>query len=427
MASSQTSTGFDADIAISGGGLAGLVCALAAAHAGLKVIVFDDKPKAESLDAAFDGRASAIAYANFRMLDVLGAGKALRAHACPIRSIMVTDGRYAGPAQASASPGSAFLRFDAGELEGRQGDEPLGWMVENQRMRAALMDALAGMANAQHEAPAHVTSVAADDRGAHVALANGRTVRARVLVGADGDGSLVRQAAGLRRYGWDYDQAGVVATVAMAKSHDHIAHEYFLPSGPFAILPLNDDRASLVWTERKTAAHAAMAASNAAFAQHIRRRFGDFLGGVELTGPRWSYPLGLRVSERFIAQRIALVGDAARRIHPIAGQGFNLALKDAAALAEVLADQARAGLDIAASDALARYQSWRRFDSVAMALATDALNRLFSNDFGPLRAIRNAGMALVNGIGPARRAFARDAGADLGDVPKLLRGQPLSR
>lgn len=416
-------TQFDADIIVAGGGMAGLVTGLALAHAGVDVIVIDAAPLSKRLDAAFDGRASAIAYANFRMLDVLGVGDRLREAACRINDIVVSDGR-APDGLRRGGPGPAFLKFSADELPAR-GADPLGWMVENRAMRAALADALAAAPSARHLAPARINTVRWTPRAGEVVLNDGAVLKAACVVGADGAFSAVRQAAGVRTFGWEYPQHGVVATVAMAKDHGNIAHEYFLPSGPFAILPLNGQRASLVWTEKSRAAKAAMALPVDQFAAELRRRFGDFLGQVNLAGPRWSYPLGLCVAEQFIAPRAVLVGDAARRIHPIAGQGFNLGLKDAAALAEVMAEARHAGLDLGAGDVLERYQSWRRFDSVLMAMATDGLNRLFSNDLSPIRALRGAGLSLVHRIAPARKLFARDAGGDVGDLPKLLRGEAL--
>jgi 2-octaprenyl-6-methoxyphenol hydroxylase len=225
--------------------------------------------------------------------------------------------------------------------------------------------------------------------------------------------------------GWDYPQTGVVATVHMQRDHGGVAHEYFLPSGPFAILPLTDSRASLVWTESKARGAALRNARIEVFEAHLRRRFGDFLGEVGVEGPRFVYPLGLALAERMSAPRIALLGDAAHGIHPIAGQGLNLGLKDAAALAEVLVDAARLGEDLGSETVLERYGAWRRFDNTMLAAATDAFTRLFSNDIAPVRLARGLGMAVVNRIGPARRFFMQEAGGAVGDLPRLLRGEPL--
>jgi len=268
-----------------------------------------------------------------------------------------------------------------------------------------------------------VASVRFEPAHGVVLLKDGTELTGKLVIGAEGRKSLVRDAIGVRTVGWSYRQNGLVATVRHEKPHNGIAHEYFLPSGPFAILPLTGNRASLVWTERRAAAEAAIALGPEIFEAEVRRRFGDFLGEVHVEGPRFTYPLELRVAERFVAPRAALMGDAARRVHPIAGQGFNLGLKDAAALSDVLGEALHVGLDPGALDVLERYQTWRRFDSVALAAATDVFNRLYSNDLAPVRFARDLGMAAVNRLGVARRLFSRDAGADLGELPSLLRAE----
>ncbi len=414
----------DADVIIAGGGLVGLTGGLALAQAGFDVLVLDASPATDRVAAAFDGRASALAYANFRMLETLGVAERLEGGAQPIAEILVTDGRPEDGLRRGGA-GGAFLRFDPSELSGREDGEPLGYMVENRRMRGALLQCAAESRRLTHRAPAAVQSVAFEPAAARITTESGEELRAPVVLGAEGRSSLVREALGVRTHGWGYPQAGVVATVRCERPHHGVAHEYFLPAGPFAILPLTENRASLVWTEREDAAKAAVGLSDAAFAAEIARRFGDFLGAVTPEGPRWSYPLELRIAEKFVGPRAALIGDAARRIHPIAGQGFNLGMKDVAALADVLLDAAHLGEDIGGLDVLERYQRWRRFDSAVMAVATDAFNRLFSTDFAPVRLARDAGLAIVNRIAPARRLFMRDAGAELGDLPRLLRGERL--
>jgi 2-octaprenyl-6-methoxyphenol hydroxylase len=410
----------DFEVIIAGGGMAGLAAALALGRAGLEVAVIDAQAAETRVAPTFDGRASAIAYANFRMLSRLGAGEALAAHAQRIEQILVSDGR-APDGLRRGGPGPALLHFHRRDLDDREEGEPLGYMVENRRLRAALLEAVAAATGVTHVAPAKVVGVELDPAAATVRLADGRALAAPLVVGAEGQASLVRETMGVRVVGWDYPQSGLVATVAFETPHQGVAHEYFLPAGPFAILPLTGNRASLVWTERTRAASAAMALGEAAFEAEIRRRFGPFLGEVRVEGPRFSYPLGMRIADAFVAPRAALLGDAARRIHPIAGQGINLGFKDAAALADVLAEAVKVGLDIGAFDVLRRYERWRRFDSVMLAAATDAFNRLFSNDLPPVRLARDLGMAAVDRLPFARKLFSRDAGADLGDLPTLLR------
>ena len=408
------------DIVIAGAGLTGAAFAVAAAQAGLKVVMVDPQPFSAQLAPTFDGRSTAIAFSTFRMLDALGLGETLRPHACRMDHILVTDGRRPGAASRSASP--AFLRFDAEEIGGRTGGEPLGYMVENRRIRAALAEAVT-QADIAVRAPASVAAVETDPGKATVILADGSRLVASLVVGAEGRGSTVRKAAGIDTVGWGYGQSGVVATVRLGRDHGNVAHEYFLPSGPFAILPLTEQRASLVWTETTRRGEALRDASDEAFHAHLMRRFGEFLDGATVEGPRFVYPLALSLAEKLVAPRIALIGDAAHGVHPVAGQGLNMGLKDAAALAEVLAEAARLGEDIGAETVLERYARWRRFDNAALAAGFDAFVRLFSNDIAPVRLARDLGMAAVNRIGPLRRAFMHEAGGATGDLPRLLRGE----
>lgn len=408
------------DVIIAGAGLVGTTFALAAARGGLKVVLVDPQPFDSQLAPTFDGRSTAIAFATFRMLDALGVGAGLRPHACRMDRILVTDGRRPGAASRSASP--AFLRFDADEIADRTDGEPLGYMVENRRIRAALAEAVTA-AGIEVRAPVAVQGVATDPAGATVTLSDGSRLQAALVVGAEGRGSAVRQAAGLDTVGWGYGQSGVVATVGMGRDHGNVAHEYFLPSGPFAILPLTDRRASLVWTETTRRGEALRVASDAAFHAHLMRRFGEFLDDVTVMGPRFVYPLSLSLAEQLTAPRTALIGDAAHGVHPVAGQGLNMGLKDAAALAEVLGDAARLGEDIGAETVLDRYARWRRFDNVALAAGFDGFVRLFSNDLPPVRLARDLGMAAVNRFPALRRAFMHEAGGATGDLPRLLRGE----
>jgi 2-octaprenyl-6-methoxyphenol hydroxylase len=411
-----------ADVIIAGAGLTGATLGLALASAGLKPILVDPQPFEAQIAPTFDGRASAIAFSSFRQWRALGLGEALAPQAQRIEQILVTDGR--GPGAAAGPSGPALLRFDAAEIAARSEGEPLGYMLENRVSRAALAEAV-GRAGLEVLAPARVAGVTFGAGAAEVALADGRRLTAPLVVGAEGRGSVVRDAAGIETLGWGYGQSGVVATVALERDHQGVAYEYFLPSGPFAILPLTDRRASLVWTESTRRGEALRAARDEVFHAHLRRRFGDFLGHVETVGPRFVYPLSIQLAADLVAPRMALVGDAAHAIHPLAGQGLNLGLKDAAALAEVLAEAMRLGEDIGSAVVLERYARWRRLDNLAVSLACDGFNRLFSNDNPVLRAARGAGLALVNRIGPARRFFMHEAGGALGDLPRLLKGQAL--
>lgn len=413
---------FDADVIIAGAGMAGSTLALALASGGLTAILVDPAPFDAQLAPTFDGRSSAIAFSSFRQWKAIGAGARLEPKAQRIEQILVTDGKTPGAATPGASP--FFLRFDAAEIADRSQGEPLGYMIENRETRAALAAAVLEK-GIRVEAPARVAGVERDSAGVTVKLADGRVLRAPLVVGAEGRGSIVRQAAGIGDIGWSYGQTGVVCTVKMERPHGGVAHEYFLPAGPFAILPLTENRASLVWTESNARGEALKGARPEIFHAHLMRRFGDFLGKVELTGPVFAYPLSLSLAERLSAPRVALLGDAAHGVHPIAGQGLNLGLKGAAALAEVLAEAARLGEDIGSEAVLERYARWRRFDTVSNAAGFDAFVRLFSNDQPLVRLARGVGMAVVNRIGPARRFFMQEAGGAVGDLPRLLRGEAL--
>lgn len=421
-ASKAQAAGFDADVLIAGAGMAGATLALGLAKGGLKPILIDPVVFDDQIAPTFDGRASAIAYANFRQWKALGAAAMLEPHAQRIEQILVTDGRL--PGASAGGPAPFFLRFDAAEIADRTDGEPLGYLIENRHTRAALARCVMD-AGIEVLAPARVVQAEFGNAAAKVTLADGRVLTAPVVVGAEGRGSVIREAAGIGASGWDYRQVGVVATVKLERPHEGVAHEYFLPSGPFAILPLTNDRASLVWTESERAGAALKAARDELFHAHLQRRFGDFVGAATREGPVFTYPLSLQLAERLVAPRVALLGDAAHGVHPIAGQGLNLGLKGAAALAETLVEAARLGEDIGSEAVLERYAAWRRFDTATLSVGMDLFVRLFSNDNPLLRAARGMGMAAVNRIGPARTFFMREAGGAVGDLPKLLRGEAL--
>lgn len=404
------------DALIVGGGLAGGLAALALAQEGLDVALIDAEAPARFRDEAFDGRTTAIAYASARVFRRLELWPAIEAHAEPIRDILVTDGRAASAGRKAAT--SAFhLHFDSRELEGA---DALGYIVENRILRAAIYDAIGRSARVALIAPARAGMPTISGGAAQLTLDNGRALEAPLIIAADGKKSPLRAGAGVRCHSWDYPQTAIVTTVAHARGHDGVAQELFLPAGPFAILPMTGNRSSIVWTERREAAPAFLALDDEAFLAELARRFGDYLGALSLAGPRFSYPLALHLAQSFMAPRLALIGDAAHAIHPIAGQGYNLGVKDIAALAEVLGDAKGVGLDLGSLSVLERYQRWRRFDSAMLAFGTDALNRLYSNDVGPLRLARDLGMGAVNAAAPLRKFFMKQAGADLGRLPALM-------
>jgi 2-octaprenyl-6-methoxyphenol hydroxylase len=422
--SNPNSMPIKADVFISGGGLVGQTLALALAQAGLSVAMADIQTPATTLAPNFDGRAFAIAFANMRMWKALGLGPALLPHAQPIEHILVTDGRATGGPRGGVS--LLHLHFDRQELSPGPDGEPLGYMLENRYIRLALDEAVRQTPAITFIAPARVAEITTHPGTVIATLADGRAVQAGLIVGADGRKSFVRQQAGIGLTGWPYPVTAVVATVQHEKPHGGVAHELFLPAGPFAILPLKGNRANVVWAEKHAVAETLLAMSEKDFLQELGRRFGTFLGEVQLEGPRFSYPLSLQLAERMIGPRIALAGDSAHGIHPIAGQGLNIGLKDVAALAECIVDSVNLGLDAGDPAGLERYQRWRRFDNVAMATATDLFDRLFSNDLRTLRIARRLGLAAVNAVGPARKFFMATAGGAGGQLPKLLRGENLA-
>ena len=406
--------GLDADILIVGGGLNGPALALAGAQGGLSSVVIDARPAPARGEPGFDGRAYSLAVASRRLLTAIGVWPMFAERAQPILAIKASDGR----AGAGASP--LFLHFDAADIE----EGPMGHMVEDRFLYAAFRSAMA--------AEPRITllsgeTVVAQSIGAqaHLTLASGRVLTGRMIAGCDGRGSGTATRAGIGRTGWAYGQTALVTAVEHERPHNGTAHQFFMPEGPLAILPLSGNRSCIVWSE--TQAHAAViqALPDADYLAALRPRIGDFLGEVRLAGERFSYPLSLSLADRYAMARLALVGDAAHGVHPIAGQGLNLGFRDVAALAEVLTLAARRGEDIGAADVLARYQHWRRFDTTALALGMDMVNRLFSNDNPVLRGLRDLGMGAVTRSPALRRGFIRAAAGLTGDLPVLLQGRPV--
>lgn len=414
-ASSTAGSPVRVDALVVGGGMIGLCLAITLARAGLEVLVVDRADPDELRRAAADGRTTAIAHASKLVLDAVGIWPTLATMACPINDIRVSDGNSL-----------MFVHYDHRDV----GEAPLGYILENHRLRTALLDIAAGTCGLDLRAPAELSEITRDANIVMAALADDTRVHADVLLACDGRRSAVRKAAGIPVAEWRYPQTAIVCTADHEKPHRGIAHERFLPSGPFAILPMCDDpqgghRSSIVWTERDDLAPALLALGDEAFSAELARRFGGFLGRVSLAGGRWSYPLGLMHATRYTDQRLALVGDAAHAIHPIAGQGLNMGIRDVAALAEVLVETRRLGLDIGTADVLERYARWRRADNTLLAVVTDLLNRLFSNDIAPVRLARDVGLAMVNETPPLRRFFMRHAMGSVGDLPRLLRGEAL--
>jgi len=401
----------DPQVVIAGGGMVGLTLALALAQGGLRVLLADPLPLSRTLAAGFDGRVSAISYSSARMLDVLGVWEKLKNKAEPIHDILVTDAKF------GEAPSPFSLHFDHHEI-----GEPMGYIAENRHIRAALLD-VASAETLEIANPDRVRSFEHRPGAMEVQLENGRTVWSSLLVAAEGRNSVSRESAGIGVVSWSYPQRGIVTTVEHERPHNGVAYEHFLPSGPFAILPMPGNRSSLVWTEAEDIADSILQLPQADFEAEIARRFGAHLGRIRTEGPRWSYPLYFHLAREFVRSRFVVVGDAAHGIHPIAGQGLNLGFKDVAALSEVLLDAARLGLDFGTADILRRYEQWRRFDGFVLAAATDALNRLFSNDVTPLRLFRDLGLGIVDSVAPLRRFFMRQAGGAAGRLPRLLRGE----
>jgi len=400
-------------VAVVGAGFAGLALAIALRQGlgnAFTVTVVD--PALRSAQSK-DPRASAIAAAARRLFAAIDVWEGVAAHAQPILDMVVTDSKLDDAVRPT------FLTF-GGEVE--EG-EPFAHMIENRYLINALVKK-----SKELGIDLRAGSVAGFENNANaidVALADGATISARLLVGADGARSKIRETAGIATQGWNYDQSAIVTTVTHEREHNGRAEEHFLPAGPFAILPLTGKRVSIVWTEAANEAERIIALPDVEFHSELEKRFGLHLGDLEVTGARRAFPLGLFTAREFIAERLALIGDAAHIIHPIAGQGLNMGLRDVAALAEAIADAARLGLDVGGASVLTRYQRWRRFDTMTMGVATDGLNRLFSNSSDVLRLVRDVGLGLVERIPVLKRVFIREAAGFTGDVPKLLRGEAL--
>ena len=403
------------DVIIAGGGLNGCSLALALSQAGVSVAIIDPFVSTIRADADFDGRGYALAHGSKRLLSAIGIWGQVQDHAQPILEIKVTDGR------AGEGPSPFVLEFDHNEID----EGPMGFMIEDRYLRKALLTALSGDQNIAEIYDTSVTSQEISESNVAVTLSSGKTLRAKVLIGADGQHSPTAKRAGLKHIGWSYAQTALVCAVRHAMPHHGIAHQFFMPSGPLAILPLPGQESSIVWTESNSEAARVNALDDANYLSELLPRFGEFLGDISLVGARFTYPLSLSLAQSFVTSRVALLGDAAHKVHPLAGQGLNAGLKDVGALAEVLALAHRRGEDIGRPDVLERYQQWRSFDCTSLALATDSFNRLFSNDNSLVRLGRNFGMGLINALPRVRRSLIREAAGLNGDLPKLLQGRAI--
>jgi 2-octaprenyl-6-methoxyphenol hydroxylase len=401
-----------ADVIIFGGGMIGLALASALDSSGVSTILVDPADPSPRSGASFDGRTSAVSSSSMRMLQTIAVADHLPEPGCPIRRIAVADG---------LRPGG--LHFDPDD------EEPLGWMHENRHLRSALHARAEAGTNSWLLWKSRVTTVQREDYGVTVSLEDGRKLRAPLLVAADGRNSATREAAGIRIARWKYDHQAIVSVLRHERTHDHVAYEIFYPTGPFALLPMTDDagghRSAIVWSVPEEDAAGWLALNDDEFAAEAQATMGGFLGTIAILAPRASYPLGFHHAAQITAKRLALVGDAAHAIHPIAGQGLNLGFRDVAALAEVLVEGARLGLDLGDSQLLDRYQRWRSLDALSVAFATDSLTRIYGIPGKGASAVRRFGMTLIDRISPVKNRLMSEARGTSGELPLLLRGLPI--
>ncbi|MEM7661220.1 MAG: UbiH/UbiF/VisC/COQ6 family ubiquinone biosynthesis hydroxylase [Pseudomonadota bacterium] len=401
-----------ADIIIVGAGPTGGTLALAAAQSGLKVVLLDARSRTDRNKR--DGRNFAIVRGSWALLNSVGLAEAIGDTAEPLNGLEAVDG-------GTHWFGAPWALFDTDDLPIRDDGTPLGYMVEAEKLQTAIDNALENEENIDWQADTRFDTVEFETGRAVVAIENGKSLRTRLLIGCDGVNSPVRNTAGITTEGREYGKSVFAANVKLSKPHQGIARQLFTPEGPFATLPLSGNRANLAWYMKTGAAETMAAMDKGNIEAELNARFAHFAGDMTLEGKAIAYPLILQIANEMIAPRIALVGDAARRINPLAGQGLNLGLKDVAALAEVLEDSARAGLDIGSLNVLERYQSWRRFDANSTALGLDIIDRVFSNDNAVLKPLRGLGLLAANRLRPVRRALARQASADQKSLPKRMR------
>ncbi|MCY4303207.1 MAG: UbiH/UbiF/VisC/COQ6 family ubiquinone biosynthesis hydroxylase [Aestuariivita sp.] len=403
------------DILIIGSGLNGATLAIALARAGHGVTIIDQAKQHKEHITTFDGRSYALALASQRLLEAIDVWGKVANYAQPILEIKVSDGCIA------EGPAPFWIHFDKDELD----EGPMGYMIEDRHLRPALLKAISQENKILLINEHSVISQEISTSGVKIILDNDVEVEGRILVGSDGGESDTAKRAGITYTKWNYHQESLVCAVRHELPHNGIAHQLFLPAGPLAILPLENHRSSIVWSEDSMKAQQINAMTDEEYMAELGPRFGHFLGDIILEGKRYSYPLRLSLAQNIIDHRLALIGDAAHTIHPIAGQGLNAGLRDVGALTEVLTKAARRGEDIGSITVLKRYQQWRRFDTVTLALATDSFNRIFSNDIPIFRAVRNVGMGIVNSFPDLKRKLIREAAGLSGDLPQLLKGKQI--
>lgn len=402
------------DVVVLGGGLAGLTMAAALASAGVPVVCIDRDSPQRMAENSFDIRTTAVSYGSRMVLEGAGVWQHLETHAEPMLDIRIAD-------QFS----SMFVHYDHRELKMDGTSQPFGWILDNKDLRRGLFARVAELPGLIHLAPSAATGIERSATGVRITLDDGRVVAARLVVGADGRRSMVRETAGIKVRRWAYNQTAIICTIRHSEPHNGVALEHFLPNGPFALLPMTDNRCSVIWSEKSSLAERYTALPEDEFIAELDRRSGGYLGDIELVTGRERWPLSVLLADRFIGDRSALIGEAAHAIHPIAGQGLNLGLRDVAALAEVIVDARRLGLDIGSVVVLERFQRWRRLDTLMLAAVCDGLVHLFSNNIGPIRLARDIGLAVVNRLPPVKRFFMRHAMGVVGQLPRMIQGKPL--
>lgn len=398
------------DVVISGGGFAGMSLAIALAKIGLEILLVEKGRMDAQLEPAFDGRVSAIALGSQRILDSLCVWENIATHAEPITDIRVSDGNT-----------PFFVHYDHDTIAATTKGAPFGFIAENRYIKHALHQALSQYKNIHVAERTAIASFKNETASITIHTDKNESCRAALLIGADGKNSGIRKLASIKDVSWAYEQTAIVCTIKHEKPHEGLAQERFLAAGPFAVLPMTHDRSSLVWVEPNDRVQMYLDLPEDEFVQEIAERVGGYLGKISVEGKRFSYPLSLVHAKAYVSGRVVLAGDAAHAIHPIAGQGVNLGFRDVAVLAELIEKQQRLGLDIGSPAALAHYQRWRRFDNVAMLAMTDGLNRLFTNNWLPIRLARDIGLWAVNRANPLKRFFMLHAMGLTGDVPAMVK------